>query len=62
MLRLIPLKLINVFETFVKTYYDESYLTDVQMITNSLLFTLIPLHNNSKCVSYYNLIKFPNIS
>jgi hypothetical protein len=56
------LKLINVFETFVKTYYDESYLSDIQMITNSLLFTLIPLHNNSKCILYYDLINLVNRS
>jgi len=29
---------------------------DLRLITKSLLFTLIPLHNNEKCIKYYDLI------
>ena len=28
----------------------------MKIITGSLLFSLIPLHNNEKCLYYYNLI------
>ena len=28
------------------------------MITNSLLFTLIPLHNNANCEKFYQLIMY----
>lgn len=29
---------------------------NLQIITASLLFSLIPLHNNNKCIKYYNLM------
>ena len=29
---------------------------NVNFLNTSLLFTLIPLHNNDKCIDYYNLI------
>ena len=35
---------------------DEDKLRYVKWITKSLLFTLIPLHNDDKCVQYYKLI------
>ena len=28
----------------------------IQLITKSLLFSLIPLHNDDKCPEYFNLI------
>ena len=34
----------------------EDDFNNLKMITNSLLFTLIPLHDNQKCFSYFNLI------
>lgn len=43
-------------DTFIK-WYSESDFENLQLITNSLLFTLIPLHHNDKCYQYYNLIK-----
>jgi capsule biosynthesis phosphatase len=30
----------------------------LKYLTASLLFTLLPLHNNKKCVDYYNLIEY----
>lgn len=43
-------KLINIFKSKINNF------DDIKMITKSLLFTLIPLHNNDKCQAYYNLI------
>ena len=52
-------KLIKCFEDFIKTKYDDNTLLKIKMICNSLLFTLIPLHDNEKCDRYYNLINIP---
>ena len=49
-------KLINVFIDFIKKNLGEEYFYRIKMICNSLLFTLIPLHNNNKCEYFYNLI------
>lgn len=48
--------LIDTFEKFIKDNFDKDTLFKIKMITNALLFTLIPLHNNEKCVQYYELI------
>ena len=50
-------KIIYIFENYIITKYNVDILQRIKMITNSLLFTLIPLHNNDKCVKYYDLIK-----
>jgi fructosamine-3-kinase len=51
------LRMINIFyEQFVQ-FYGEKDWTHLKTITKSLLFSLIPLHNNKKCVDYYELIK-----
>ena len=44
-------------EIFIDWYSNEDF-ENLKTITNSLLFTLIPLHDNKKCIKYYNLIKF----
>jgi hypothetical protein len=49
-------KLINQFEKYILKKYDEKKLEYIKMITKLLLFTLIPLHNNNKCIDYFNLI------
>jgi capsule biosynthesis phosphatase len=49
-------KLIKIFFNYIKKNYGEEYIIIIKNITNSLLFTLIPLHNNTKCIEYYNLI------
>ena len=49
-------KLLEYFENyFIKLFSIEEFY-ELKMITNSLLFTLIPLHNNNKCEEYFNMI------
>ena len=50
-------QMLNVFNNFVISEYGNNCLYNIKMITNSLLFSLIPLHNDEKINSYYNLIK-----
>lgn len=49
-------KLINIFESKFIENYSEVYLIYLKYICASLLFSLIPLHNNNKCLKYYELI------
>jgi hypothetical protein len=49
-------KMINIFKKFININYDENSFDIIKMITKSLLFTLIPLHDNDKCFKYYDLI------
>ena len=49
-------KLIQIFENKFIENYSIEYLEYLKYITASLLFTLIPLHNNEKCNKYYELI------
>lgn len=51
-------RLIDVFKTYIIKKFDIKTLKKIKMITNSLLFSLIPLHDNEKCYKYYNLIDF----
>jgi capsule biosynthesis phosphatase len=51
----------NIIKTFEKYFcelYSKNDFINVLMITKSLLFSLIPLHNNNKCYDYFNLINF----
>jgi hypothetical protein len=48
--------LIKVFNKFIIMNFDKTKLQNIKMITNSLLFSLIPLHNDSKIYDYFNLI------
>lgn len=50
-------KLLNIFIIFINEHLGSEYFNHIKMITNSLLFTLLPLHNNNKCYSFYNLIE-----
>jgi capsule biosynthesis phosphatase len=48
--------IINYFKKkFVEMFSEEKF-EYLKWITKSLLFTLIPLHNNEKCQKYYDLI------
>ena len=47
---------IGIFEKFIKENFGEECIKQIKMITNSLLFTLIPLHHNNKCSDFYKLI------
>lgn len=49
-------KFICEFERIFIEKFGEKTLFYMKIITASLLFSLIPLHNNEKCLSYYNLI------
>lgn len=49
----------NIIDTFTKYFinkFSEQDFENVKIITKSLIFTLIPLHNNEKCIKYYNLL------
>jgi capsule biosynthesis phosphatase len=48
--------MINVFEKYFINLYSEDDLTNLKLVTKSLLFSLIPLHNNDLCYKYYDLI------
>jgi capsule biosynthesis phosphatase len=50
-------ELIDIFEKFIIQKYSKDKLKYIRTITNSLLFSLIPLHDDYKCEHYYNLIK-----
>ena len=50
------INLLNIFMKFINEHFNKEYLEIIYMITNSLLFTLIPLHDNIKCNEFYNLI------
>ncbi len=49
--------IIDIFEKFIINNYGIENLDKIKMIRNALLFSLLPLHNNDKCSSYYDLIK-----
>jgi capsule biosynthesis phosphatase len=49
--------LIKIFNKFIIDNFGEERLYDIKMITNSLLFSLIPLHNDEKILKYFDLIK-----
>lgn len=49
-------KMINGFEDFFIKKYSEQDFVNLKLITKSLLFSLIPLHDNEKCNEYFDLI------
>lgn len=50
------IKMIQIFKDYFINKFSLDDFNNLKIITKSLLFTLIPLHNNEKCVGYYNLI------
>ena len=48
--------MIKCFKNYFIELYSETHFDFLKTIVKSLLFTLIPLHNNELCVEYYNLI------
>ena len=48
--------LIKKLNVHVKQTHGEQYVDLINTIKNSLLFTLIPLHDNKNCGKFYNLI------
>lgn len=51
------LALLNTFESYITNKFGGQAMTNIRMITNSLLFTLLPLHRNDKCERYFGLIR-----
>lgn len=49
-------KMKKVFEDFFLKKYTKEDFENMKIITKSLLFSLLPLHNNDKCYKYYKLI------
>ncbi|MBN23207.1 MAG: hypothetical protein CL678_18115 [Bdellovibrionaceae bacterium] len=49
-------KMIKTFKNYFLNKFSSNDFNNLKKITKSLLFTLIPLHNNKKCQNYYNLI------
>ena len=49
-------QMILFFEKFFINKFSAQDFTNLKIITKSLLFTLIPLHDNYKCQQYYQLI------
>ena len=47
---------VSFFEKYFIELFSEGELQWVKVITQSLFFTLIPLHNNKKCHEYYRLV------
>ncbi len=50
--------LISYFEKCFVELHGTEQLKHLKALTASLLFTLIPLHNDAKCEDYYNLIHY----
>lgn len=48
-------EMINYFEDHFVELYSEKHLSWLRVITRSLFFSLIPLHNNHKCYDYFRL-------
>jgi dTDP-glucose pyrophosphorylase len=46
----------DLFDKYILDKYDESVLNNIKMITKSMLFSLLPLHKDEKCIMYYELI------
>lgn len=49
-------KMIETFEKKIIEFYSLEDLKNIKTITKSLLFTLIPLHDNELCYKYFDLI------
>ena len=48
---------IKFFEEWILKKFNKDKLFWIKVISASLLFSLIPLHNNKKCNEYYNIMK-----
>jgi len=49
--------MIGFFESYFCELFEAKYLIFLKMITKSMIFSLIPLHDNEKCIEYYNLLR-----
>jgi aminoglycoside phosphotransferase len=53
--------ILKYYENYLIEKFDHETLIYVRAIAYSLLFTLIPLHDNDKCNDYYKLINLDNL-
>ena len=47
--------IISFKEYFIEKFSEKDF-ENLKIITKSLIFSLIPLHDNEKCLHYYNLL------
>lgn len=45
-----------IFSNYIINKFGENRLNDISQICKSLILSLIPIHDNEKCLDYYNLI------
>ena len=50
--------MIDLFKKFFIHKFSEKQFYYLKIIVKSLLFSLIPLHDNELCIEFYNLIKY----
>tara|TARA_B110000208_G_C11794398_1_gene438922 strand:- start:1164 stop:3068 length:1905 start_codon:yes stop_codon:yes gene_type:complete len=50
------IEMLSCFKRYFLNKFSVDDFKNLKLITKSLLFTLIPLHDNDKCISYYKLI------
>jgi capsule biosynthesis phosphatase len=48
--------IINIFKNYFINNFSKEDFENLKIITKSLIFSLLPLHNNEKCIKYYNLL------
>ena len=48
--------IIDFFIDYFLKLYSEDDFNNLKMITKSMIFSLIPLHDNENCQKFYNLI------
>ena len=48
--------IISIFKNYFIDKFSDKDFENLKIITKSLIFTLIPLHNNEKCIKYYKLL------
>lgn len=48
--------IIDIFKNYFIDTFSENDFNNIKLITKSLIFTLIPLHHDEKCIKYYDLI------
>jgi len=51
--------LIQTFKNYFIRKFSKNSFENLKLLTKSLIFTLIPLHNNDKCNKYYDLLSSP---
>ena len=50
-------KMIGIFKNYIKKNYGDERWALIKLISSSLVFSLIPLHDNEKTVKYYSMIE-----